>query len=303
MNKLIFILVTILFFSLNIFAQYVSGRVLPNGLNVVTCSEYTIDGKVITSQTDRNGSTDYAKENNISRIFFDLHNDRFYGYDLEAEKTDEIDKYKITLKPLSETMQKNIKSKYHLYTNLEYKPIITSQTIKLVNDGDTIVIIVSEIPETKTKSTDYIKVTREIKSFGNYFPERNHSSAKNFSLEDVELKLSKFNIYVNGKLVKEMAGGAGGSLIWINFPDGKAKGRFVFSIIPREGYDFQKTGNIKDYTIEFNFNGDNYQIVSSVPIISTHKNWNLWILHQPDYKPTYNGFEVGGLGGVKGLSN
>lgn len=301
MNKLIFILTIIVVLSLNIFAQFGGVRGLPNGLFLSTYSESTIDGKRVPIVPEYGMSYEDSDKNTITRSFANFFKNKFYSYDLEVERTDEVDKYKITMKPISEASMTNIKSKFSQYPKLEIISVIKEPITRIVNDGDLLSINVLENSETNHKTIDYIKVTKEWKPFGNYFPEKNYSTATDFSLEDVELKLSKFEIYVNGKLVQKINGGAAGSLVWINFPEGKAKGRFIFSIIPREGYDFQKTGNIKDYTIEFNFLGDNYQIVSSIPIISTHKNWNLWILHQPDYKPAFGGFEIGGADSVKGL--
>lgn len=302
-NKALFLLITVLFFSICISAQYSSGRILPNGLNVIFYAEHTVNDKKVNQAQPDKRYFETTNVNTISRTYLDLHNSRFYGYDVEIEKTNEPEKYKVTLKTLSENVQKNIKSQYSPYPNLEYKPIITSPISKIVGDGDTITINVSEVPESKEKFIEYIKVTKDYKPFGNYFPEKNDSPAKDYSLEDVELKLSNFDVYLNGrKRITKIGGGVSGSLVWVNFPDGIDKGRFIFSVIPRPGYDFQKVGTLKDYTIEFNFNGVNYQLVSSIPIISTQKAWNLWILYDPNYKSEhFNQFEIGAADDAKYL--
>jgi hypothetical protein len=78
--------------------------------------------------------------------------------------------------------------------------------------------------------------------------------------------------------------GCEGSLLWIYIPD---RGRFIFSLVPREGYAFQKIGMLDDNRIEFELNGEFYEWTSGDSILSTGGVWNLWVLHDPDYTPWF----------------
>ena len=68
------------------------------------------------------------------------------------------------------------------------------------------------------------------------------------------------------------------------------------SLFPRKGFNLQKIGVVEDNKLSFIFKGDNYRFVSSSPIIGSGGKWNVWVLHDPNYKPanqTTNKFEAG----------
>ncbi len=58
------------------------------------------------------------------------------------------------------------------------------------------------------------------------------------------------------------------------------------SIFPRKSFNLQKKGIVEDNKLSFTFNGDNYKFVSSSPIIGSGGKWNVWVLYDPNYKPT-----------------
>jgi hypothetical protein len=70
------------------------------------------------------------------------------------------------------------------------------------------------------------------------------------------------------------------------------RGRFVFSITPHEGYDFQKIGFVQENKIAFQIAGDRYEWISSTPVFSG--GGNLWVLHDPEYLPQNESFSGGG---------
>ena len=58
--------------------------------------------------------------------------------------------------------------------------------------------------------------------------------------------------------------GCQGSLLWFYVPQ---RGRFIFSLVPREGYSFQKIGILDNNVIEFIIDGEHYEWVSTLPIL------------------------------------
>jgi len=74
----------------------------------------------------------------------------------------------------------------------------------------------------------------------------------------------------------------GGALLWCYV---EGQGRFIFSLVPREGYQFQKIGIINENRIEFTVKGKHFEWLSGSPILPNGGIWNIWVLHDPTYVP------------------
>jgi hypothetical protein len=75
-----------------------------------------------------------------------------------------------------------------------------------------------------------------------------------------------------------------GTLLWFYIPD---RGRFIFSLVPREGYEFAKIAVVDDNRIEFTLNNERYEWLSSESILPNGGTWNLWVLHDTNYTPLF----------------
>ncbi len=109
--------------------------------------------------------------------------------------------------------------------------------------------------------------------------------ARDFSLNEVVLKLTGFRLLINGETRngERSYGGFSGPLPWFYVP---GKGRFICSIQPHAGYDFQKIGELENNKLSFSYGGDNYEWISQEPILSHRGKWHLWVLHDSAYQPT-----------------
>jgi hypothetical protein len=65
------------------------------------------------------------------------------------------------------------------------------------------------------------------------------------------------------------------------------QGRFVFSLVPYEGYDFRKVGLIENNRIAFSWKGRSYEWISREAIVGSGGAWNLWVLHDADYQDRF----------------
>ena len=103
-------------------------------------------------------------------------------------------------------------------------------------------------------------------------------------MEAVALRVVDFRLLVDGSLMGAGKPGTDfhGALIWCYL---EGHGRFIFSLVPREGYQFQKVGIITDNRIEFSLKGKRFEWFSSAPILPSGGTWNLWVLHDPGYLP------------------
>ncbi len=219
-----------------------------------------------------------TSENTMHRLLTDKKNKLYFGYDVTVIPQAEKDKFKVSIKPLSIDPNK-------LLTNLDN---LTVQVLPkypdeiLVGDGDTITLEILENPQTRVKVFDLIKITTENQVGGNYFLES--KTARDFTVDDVELQMSNLEVFVNGEKIGK-GGGVSGANIYFYLPE---KGRFIMSVFPRNGFNLQKIGVIENNKISFTFNGDNYKFVSSAPILGSGGKWNLWVLHDPEYRSSYN---------------
>lgn len=233
------------------------------------------------------GYTD-SSDNIVHRMMTDTKNKIYFGYDVVVEKQDETGKFKVSIKPLSKTpkqlLNRNITSGGNIpdYDTFTAKSLAKYPEAVILDDGDTITLDILENPQTRTKISDIIKVMSKPSKFISDFSERR--DAKDFTIDDVLLKMTKPEISINDKTYKTGTS-LMGNINWIYI---QGKGRFIFSFSPQPGYNFQKTGIILDNKIMFDFNGDKYKIISQTPILGEGGKWNLWVMYDPDYHSTFD---------------
>jgi hypothetical protein len=217
-------------------------------------------------------------ENTIHRLITDLKNKLYYGYDIVVIPQSETNKFQLSFKPLSINP-----GKYTNVDNLAAQVIPKYPDDILVEGDDTITLELLENPQTKVKLFDVLKITNGSSKGGDFFAEQ--KPARDFTIDDVVLQLTKMEVFVNGEKIGRGGGGMSGANIYIYLPD---KGRFIMSPFPRKGFNLQKIGIAENNKISFSFNGDNYKIVSTAPVLGSGGKWNIWILHDPDYRSSYN---------------
>ena len=249
-----------------------------NGITIATKTEITPINPQNSLRKNKFYEKASDKENIIYRIIANEKTKTYFGYDLEVKETNEKGKYKVFIKPLSSENLKSAAEKdgFKPQTSPKYPDAVE------INEGDLITLDVMENPQTKEKVTDYIKVFYKPADFTDFFAER--TPIRDFTIDDIDLKIIKFEVFADNQSILKVGGGASGPNIFFNL---KGKGRFIFSLFPRPGYDFQKIGEIENNKILFKYNGVDYKIVSSEPIVGAGGHWNLWVLPDPNYKSMY----------------
>lgn len=231
-------------------------------------------------------TSDFAESednpNVLQRVFVDNKNDLFFGYELMVERVAPAGKFRVTVRPLGEAYMRQLRARPMFQKRRihpSYNAAAFNSTPQLINDGDTFALDVLQSARTGTKIIDVITVTladpgtREALS---------DSPPRDLALEEVQLKVTNYRLAVNGETIRERpSGGCTGALVWFALPD---RGRFIISLVPRPGFDFHKVGSIKHNALTFEWDGDRYEWESSQPIVGTGGNWNVWVLHDPDYK-------------------
>ena len=236
-----------------------------------------------------------ADDHVVHRVLVDAEGGFVFGYDLVVEPVAATKQFKISLKPMSAEFEEQLRSRRSRAAtgragqNLSTLPRPTDA--QLVDDGDAFALDLLVNPETGVKIVDVVKVSFDRARLWSAPPRS--LPLRDFTLGNVELAVRDHKLTINGELVGggrgKPARGFAGALLWFFVPE---RGRFIFSLMPHEGYDFQKVGRIENNQISFTLGGDAYEWTSSAPIVGTSGgNWNLWVLHDAGYVSDFDSQE------------
>ncbi|HJR06681.1 MAG TPA: hypothetical protein VJ842_05445 [Pyrinomonadaceae bacterium] len=242
-----------------------------------------------------------ADNNVVHRVLVDAQGNFVFGYDLVVEPVAATKQFKVSLKPLSAEFEEQLRARQPAATttstNGAQRATQTVSTLarpteaQLVDDGDAFALDLLVNAETGVKIVDVVKVSFDRAKLWSA-PPRRSMPLRDFTLGNVELAVRDYKLTVNGELVgggTRPARGCAGALVWFYVP---TRGRFIFSLIPHEGYDFQKIGVIENNKISFKSGGDLYEWTSSAPVVGTSGgNWNLWVLHDPSFVSDFDSQE------------
>lgn len=221
------------------------------------------------------------KPNLIHRVFVDSKNELFFGYELLVEPAVESRYFWVTVRALSEEYLRELHERPSFRgrrLHPSYSATAFPAAPRHVRDGDTFALDVLHNPRTGAKIVDLVQVSLTDPGLRQAATDQ---PPRDFRVDDVQLKVSDYRLRVNGETVYRSTGGCAGALVWFSLGD---RGRFVFSLVERPGYQFQKVGAVRHNVVAFEWGGDKYEWESNLPVVGTGGNWNLWVLHDPDYK-------------------
>jgi hypothetical protein len=220
----------------------------------------------------------------IHRVLTDAERRVIFAYDLAINSDPVTRKFSLAVLPADEAFRRSfLKDSAPLRAHEGFATFPKSTTPQTLDDGDAVSLELLVNHESGVKIVDVVKVTFDRSSLREKYLE---VAPKDFSLDAVSLSVKSYELMIDGLLVGKSKSklGCEGSLLWIYIP---GRGRFIFSLVPREGYAFQKIGLLDDNRIEFEINSEFYEWTSGDSILSTGGVWNLWVLHDPDYTPWF----------------
>ncbi|MET0625715.1 MAG: hypothetical protein ABW250_22460 [Pyrinomonadaceae bacterium] len=221
------------------------------------------------------------KPNLLHRVFVDSSNELFFGYELLVERAAEARYFWVTVRPLSEDYLRELQERPAFRARRlhpGYNATAFPAAPQLLRDGDTFALDVFRSPRTGTKIVDVIQVSLTDPSLRGAAAD---APARDFRPDDVQLRVSDYKLKVNGETVYRSTGGVAGALVWFSLGD---RGRFIFSLVERPGFDFKKVGSVRHNTVAFEWDGETYEWESAQPVVGAGGNWNIWVLHDPDYR-------------------
>jgi len=220
----------------------------------------------------------------IHRVLTDAERHVIFAYDLAINSDPVTKKFSLAVLPADEAFRRSfLKDSAPLRAHEGFATFPKSTTPQTLDDGDAVSLELLVNHESGVKIVDVVKVTFDRSILREKYLE---IAPKDFSLEAVSLAVKSYELMIDGLLVGKSKSkiGCEGSLLWIYIPD---RGRYIFSLVPREGYSFQKIGLLDDNRIEFELNGQFYEWISGDSILPTGGVWNLWVLHDPEYTPWF----------------
>jgi hypothetical protein len=228
----------------------------------------------------------------IHRIMLDHSGRTYFGYDVLIDVLPESNSYRITFKPL--VMTAKLARGLVMDSWAEWVPLAAPRfpSPQVVHGGDILEFTLLTNNGTGQKIQDYISVQEPLQSpdfRGPGIEERDFSYAtgtpRDVTASDVELRLRAPRVSINGKLDPSSSNRfdeANGMFVWIYL---QGHGRFIMSLLPHSG--FSKAGEIRGTSLSFKDGSDTYSISAASRIAPGQAAFNLYVLHQPEWKPTY----------------
>src|SRR5690349_14105766 len=227
----------------------------------------------------------FAGDNRIiHRVLTDAEQNVVFGYDLWVSADPLTKKFSVAVLPADEAFRRSFLKGF----NAAFATFPKSTTPQTLDDGDAVSLELLVNHESGAKIVDVVKVTFDRTTLR----ESNLESApKDFTLDAVALGVKHYSLLLNGNEISKSKSsiGCSGALLWFYVPE---RGRFIFSLVPREGYDFQKIAVVDENKIAFTIDGEHYEWVSSTSILPSGGTWNLWVLRDTKYTPLFSGDEA-----------
>jgi hypothetical protein len=222
----------------------------------------------------------------IHRVLTDAQNNVVFGYDLWINSDPISKKFSLAVLPADEAFRRTFLKDYtQTRTNASFATFPKSTSPQTLDDGDAVSLDLLVNNESGVKIVDVVSVTFDRATLREGYLE---SAPKDFTLDAVALSMKNYSLTINGNLIGKSKSSIGceGALLWFYVPE---RGRFIFSLVPREGYNFAKVAVLDGNRIEFAVNGERYEWLSSASILPNGGTWNLWVLHDTDYTPMFGG--------------
>lgn len=221
----------------------------------------------------------------IHRVLTDGNQRVIFGYDLWINSDPVTRKFSLAVKPADDAFRRSFLKEGSTTRSAElFATFSESAAPRTLEDGDAVSVELLVNRESGLKIVDVVRVTFDrLRLF-----EKNFESApRDFTLDAIALSMKSYELAIDGTVVAKRKSSVGyeGALLWFYVPD---RGRFIVSLVPREGYNFQKSGIVEGNRIEFFAAKAHYEWISDGPILAQGGTWNLWVLHDKNYSPLFN---------------
>jgi hypothetical protein len=220
----------------------------------------------------------------IHRFMSDRRRRVYFGYDVSIEVLPQPDTYRMTFSQLTpDSVRQILGDDASSWTQL-HTVDWAGPAVRTIRAGEVLALDLLTNSTTGQKILDYVSVKGpSFDPAWNFIYET--GEARDFRAEDAALDLQGPHISVNGQ-----SGGsviptgvyAYGAAAWLYLP---MHGRFILSLIPRPDLGFVKAGEVRGSTLTFTIGNDTFNLVSASRIAPGQRPFNLYVLHEPDWRP------------------
>jgi hypothetical protein len=214
------------------------------------------------------------------RIVLDRSQRRYFAYDLLVEPKDGSEALQIRIERFSLSAAE-VAEMQMVDPSWTQIPLLKYPLVPDVRPGDTVAIDLLENPATGQKVVDYLVFKRSSATSAAEL-----GPLRDLSLADVELKLENVRISVNGMVMEastRFGGGISGAALWFYLPE---RGRFVISLLPNAKLAFRRAGEVSNRSLTFTEGRERYDIQSSSRIVPAGGRFNVYVFHDPKWRPT-----------------
>jgi hypothetical protein len=231
----------------------------------------------------------------VHRVMVDRSRKLYFGYDARVTviktESDADTRYSITFRPLSYTaeLQRILGPDVKTWTLL---PAPRFPAPRVVRGGEVLELTLLTNSTWGQQISEYVTLQEPRRQGFDLEPPREFAFAsgapRDFSAADVELRLQEPRVtrtYPSADIPTvtfKSRGEAAGPILWMYLP---GRGRVLLSLTPRNG--FRRAGEVRGSTLRFVVDGQTYDVVSTSRIAPATAAFNLYVLPQPDWKPTY----------------
>lgn len=247
------------------FAQVSSNVSLSNGVQLTIACNSNPSGLKIDLEP--------ASGNSFYRIFRDENNLAIFAYELQVERTSDGDHFRVTAMPAGDdfaTRFPNADGGKPTPTLPEPRPS------PLLASGDKFTIDIAVIPGSGNLS-DTVQIRLNARG----------TSSDQASQAAAPLRFVGLKVQINDQVVSASGPGA------------TAAGRYVMFYVPGHGGYFLSTEQVEspafvqigvvDHTyLHFTLDNETYDCDSDAPILPTSDRGEIWVFHDPNYKPSGN---------------
>lgn len=207
----------------------------------------------------------------VHRIIEDRAHKQVLGYEVQLDPAEGGKAARLRIRPFRPADSKISFEPGYTFLGLPRYPVVPN-----VRLGDTVALDLLVNAATGQKVIDYLTLGGR----GHIPDER---AARDLSLADVELEVMDPQVTVNEKPEPSPGGGGfSGTVVWLYLP---GHGRLVFSLAPHEDFGFVKSGVVSGNSMLVHAGPVEIRIECSRRIAPASGVFNLYVAHQPDWRP------------------
>jgi hypothetical protein len=250
------------------FAQDSSRVSLSNGVQL-TITTRSDNASPVALKT----SLEPATGNSFYRIYRDENNLAVFAYEMEVERTSDGENFRVTAKAATEAFA----AKYPNADGGKPTPTLSTPLVSpLLHSGEQFSIPIPSNPGLGQNLTDTVQLR---------LGER--GALNTSAAASAQIRLAGLKVYIQGKSASPTGAGAdvAGRYAMFYIP---GHGGYFFSNEPVDQKPFVQGAVVDGRHLTFTLDNETYDCTATAPILVHADRGQLWVYHDPDYKPAGN---------------